>query len=347
MTEKQAHFDEDLFLVLTKINKKKFIRFVIFKPHPPKKTFLCPRLSFLAQHPSLRFTFEKESNLALPFLDVLVEKTLSKFITSIYWKPTFTGQYLCWNSFSPRKRKTNLILTLTHRALAICSPERLPSELDKNKFILLANGYPEHVIKSFMAMKMKQFHALPKVGPEKCPVYLRLPWLCSVSTRFEKQVKSAVKQCFSSVEPRVVYSTSELLSATNKNALPSLQKSNVIYQFSCHCDSQYVGRTSNSCRRESNNMSPNLSILALLPKDAYFLLVGANLPPRLITSLLLLIQPLDFIFYKMLCVLNIMMTADFLFLPKTAYLFIYLLLKPLSSKLLTPPSADKKNSYTA
>ena len=93
-------------------------------------------------------------------------------------------------------------------------------------------------------MKMKHFHALPKFGPEKCPVYLRLPWLGSVSTRFEKQLKSAVKQCFSAVEPLVVYSTNELFSATNKNILPALQKSNVIYQFSCHCDSRYVGRTS-------------------------------------------------------------------------------------------------------
>ena len=76
---------------------------------------------------------------------------------------------------------------------------------------------------------------------------------------------------------------------------------------------------------ESNNMSPNLSVLALLPKNAYFLLVGANLPHRLIPSLLLLIQPLDFIFYQILPALNIMMTADFLFLPKAAHLFINLL----------------------
>ena len=100
------------------------------------------------------------------------------------------------------------------------------------------------------------------------------------------------------------------------------------------------------CSTESNNMSPNLCVLALLPKNAYSLLVGANLPPRLIPSLLFLIQPLDFIFYKILSALNITMTADFLFLPKAAHLFIYLLLKPLSSKLLTPSSADKKNSYT-
>ena len=90
----------------------------------------CDSLNSL--HPPFRFTFEIESNLSLPFLDVLVEKSPSKIITSIYRKPTFTGQYLRWNSFSPRKRKTNLILILTHRALAICSPERLPSELDKS-----------------------------------------------------------------------------------------------------------------------------------------------------------------------------------------------------------------------
>ena len=119
--------------------------------------------------------------------------------------PTWTLEQSKNGCGSIQRRVTTL--TLTHQALAMCSPERLPSELDKIKSILLTNGYPERVFKLFMAMKMKQFHALPKFGPEKCPVYLRIPWLGSVSTRFEKQVKSAVKQCFSAVEPRVVYST--------------------------------------------------------------------------------------------------------------------------------------------
>ena len=286
--------------------------------------------------------------MALPFLDVLVEKSPSKFITSIYRKPTFTGLYLRWNSFSPRKRKTNLILTLTHRALAICSPERLPSELDKIKSTLLTNGYPEHVIKSFMAMKMKQFHALPKFGPEKCPVYLRLPWLGSVSTRFEKQVKFAVKQCFSAVEPRVVllyqgasprYQQGCTACFTEKQR--DLLILMPLWQSVCR---PYFPKAAGQNQTTCPQIYP---FLLFFPKNAYFLLAGANLSPRLIPSLLLLIQPLDFIFYKILPALNIMMTADFLFLPKAAHLFIYLLWKLLSSKLLTPPSADKKNSYTA
>ena len=43
---------------------------------------------------SLSFTMEEESNGQLPFLDVLVERGDSSFLTSIYRKPTFTGLYL-------------------------------------------------------------------------------------------------------------------------------------------------------------------------------------------------------------------------------------------------------------
>ena len=74
------------------------------------------------------------------------------------------------------------------------------------------------------------------------PVYLRLPWLGSVCTWFEKQVVRICRQTMLfAVEPRVVYTTNKLLSATNRDALPALQKNNVIYQFSCQCDNRYVG----------------------------------------------------------------------------------------------------------
>ena len=59
--------------------------------------------------------------------------------------------------------------------------------------------------------------------------------------------------------------------------------------------------------------------LLFFPKTfTYCLPVSANLPPILISSLLLLIQPWDFIFNKTLLLLNIMMTVNSLFLPKAA-----------------------------
>ena len=144
------------------------------------------------------------------------------------------------------------------------------------------------------------------------------------------------------MQPRVVYFTNERLSAINKDVPPALQKSNVIYQFSCHCDSQYVGRASQRTEVATcHQIYPFLLFFLETPTSCTSV---QNLSPKLIPSFLLLIQPLDFVFYKIL-MLNIMMTVDFLFLPKAALLSIYLLLNPLLSKLLTPPYADKKKNF--
>ena len=50
-------------------------------------------------HPSLRFTCEHEQSSKLSFLDVLVEKTEFGSVTSVYRKPTFTGQYISYDSY--------------------------------------------------------------------------------------------------------------------------------------------------------------------------------------------------------------------------------------------------------
>ena len=94
-------------------------------------------------HLFLKFTNETEANNSFPFLDVLVTKSNIKFITLVYRKLTFTGQYIHWNSFGPKQRKSNLIDILTHRALKICSKPTLKHKLDNIFSILVKNGYPE------------------------------------------------------------------------------------------------------------------------------------------------------------------------------------------------------------
>ena len=126
-------------------------------------------------HPALRFTVEKEQNNSLNFLDVLVEKESTGFLTSIYRKPTFTGQYIRRNSFSPKTRKISFTNTLVHKALMICSKTKLGSEPDKIKQLLIVNGYPADVLLSCINQKLANFAAEKPIGPEKCPVYLKLP----------------------------------------------------------------------------------------------------------------------------------------------------------------------------
>ena len=142
------------------------------------------------------------------------------------------------------KRKTNLISTLVHRALVICLKSTLQNELSNIPSILINNGYPEAVINTVITKKINQFRRPTQLGPKKCPVYLRLPWLGNVSMRYEMQIKTAVKRCYFAVEQCIVYTTRQLLPAAKKDVLPALHQSNIVYQFLCHCNSRYVGRTS-------------------------------------------------------------------------------------------------------
>ena len=90
-------------------------------------------------------------------------------------------------------------MKLTHRALMIYSKSKLDSELEKLTKIFLENGYPEDVISVYIKDKIGNFSADVKFGPQKCPVYLKLPWIGDSSIRFESQIKQAITNCFFAV----------------------------------------------------------------------------------------------------------------------------------------------------
>ena len=91
---------------------------------------------------------------------------------------------------------------------------------------------------------------------KKCPVYLHLPWLGTPSVGLENKIKASVEKCFFA-EERVIFTSCPLLPAIKKDMLPALLLSNVVYNFLCHCDSQYIGCTS---QRLPQNL-PNSKLL--------------------------------------------------------------------------------------
>ena len=100
------------------------------------------------------------------------------------------------------------------------------------------------MINSSIRNKISHFNLEPKEGPQKCPVYLRLPWIGKISFKFESQIKSAVQKRYGAVDSSILFSTRKLLPAIHKVTLPSTHQSMVVYQYVCCCDCRYMGRTS-------------------------------------------------------------------------------------------------------
>ena len=106
----------------------------------------------------------------------------------------------------------------------ICSKTKVGSELEKIKQLLIENGYPADVLLSSMNQKLANFTAEKTFGPEKFPVYLKLPWIGNVSSKFENQINKAITSCFYAVKPRVVYSTRVIYHLLKNDSVPATQK---------------------------------------------------------------------------------------------------------------------------
>ena len=73
------------------------------------------------RHSVLKFTQEIEINKNIAFLDELIDRNDSNYNTSIFVKPTNSGECLSNDSLCPDRYKSGLIKCLLFRAFKICS----------------------------------------------------------------------------------------------------------------------------------------------------------------------------------------------------------------------------------
>ena len=222
-----------------------------------------------AYHPNIKFTFEKERNSSIPFLDVLVSRdTNNKITTSVYRKATNTDVYINWHSHSPKTWKISTLKTMVKRAFLISSTKSLlQTELNYIADVFCNhNQYPKNLVQSVIKNE-KIFHeeqgkhevidnAVP-TDNEKEVVTLMLPYggkkgediirkmkkdltyTLSESTRNEKETKI-----------RIIYRAKRLSSkfiVKDKTKIKHMH--NVVYHGKCRtkkCTSHYVGQT--KCR---------------------------------------------------------------------------------------------------
>ena len=105
----------------------------------------------------------------------------------MYRKPTFTGLYTRFDSFSSHKEKISLVKCLINRTRRLSSQEFLDNDLNSLKTIFLSNGYPEKLLNKLFILTNGERDRF--IGPAKCPVFIKLPWIGKVSMETERKTK--------------------------------------------------------------------------------------------------------------------------------------------------------------
>ena len=163
-----------------------------------RKTDVAPFFDFVnSLHPNIKFTKEeeREDSSFFPFLDVQIIRTTTGFLTKTYYKPTFTGLYTNWYSFTQQKYKINLVKCLLLRVWKICSNISLfNGNWSTIKINLIKNQYPEALLISLhrnFVQRQQEQPTEPITTVSKMDVLLVLPYhVFNLSNRLSKSLKS-------------------------------------------------------------------------------------------------------------------------------------------------------------
>ncbi|XP_066294750.1 uncharacterized protein [Branchiostoma lanceolatum] len=150
--------------------------------------------------PDIKFTFEKEENRSLAFLDTLTTvQEDGSLRVKIYRKPTHTDQYLNFQSNNPLDHKLGVVRTLFHRAETIITD---PQDKEDEKLhitrALRKCGYPTWAIEKATAPKPQRLSNSNKTQNNKGTNrgFVTLPYMKGVSEGLRRIFTShGIKKC--------------------------------------------------------------------------------------------------------------------------------------------------------
>ena len=220
-------------------------------------------LNYLNQlHPCLKFKIELEVLDKLPFLDILIIKTDSSVVTTVYRKLTHSGLLTHFTSYVPFRYKRNAIWGLLDRAYKLCSTwECLAREHDILRNMLMNCGYNRDFVCGVIGEYMdKAFNHTSSSGTtNEAPVetemsnskpkliYVNLPFLKETSLKIKKTIFGFLKK----IDPeqkkfKIIFidKCTKVRSCFRiKDKLPIKFKSNCVYKIKCSCGHTYIGHT--------------------------------------------------------------------------------------------------------
>lgn len=183
----------------------------------------------------IQFTVEIENNNRLPFLDVMFIREGENILTEWYRKQINSNRILNFYSSHPLNQKIAIIKSIKFKIDKLCSNEYKQRNYDIAKNILINNNYPEGLIQTFFSDNRSRLTNEANVNNN---TYYKIPYVNGLSQNLKRILENDnIKVVF--------YNEKSLrpLFNNNKDKIPSLLKSNVVYQIPCNCGKQYIGQT--------------------------------------------------------------------------------------------------------
>ena len=166
----------------------------------PPDADIAALMSFMnSRHSNMHFTHEIENSGKINFLGLTISHdNLNGFhySTTVYRKPTFTGLFTNYNSFSCLAYRLSVVKTLVFRALRLCSTCQLfLTELKTLKILLMRNAFPSKVIDRICNSTLSRLANFSKtIGPAKEKIYIGLLFLGKNSDNIRRILKSIAKK---------------------------------------------------------------------------------------------------------------------------------------------------------
>ncbi|CAD6234229.1 GSCOCG00012374001-RA-CDS, partial [Cotesia congregata] len=193
----------------------------------------------------IQFTMEVEVNGCLPFLDVMVVRSMDGCLqTNWYTKPTSSGRLINFMSNHPISQKASVALGLLHRAINLSHDSFYEENIKLVKQMLKNNNYPPEFI-DICVNKFKQNQDRVRMSENK--YFFKFPYVRGLSQHILRAFVGTEWKPANYNIKTVGNIYTRLKDKVNEDLMSEL-----VYAIPCECGKKYVGQIKQYLKNRTN-----------------------------------------------------------------------------------------------